>query len=197
MVGVLLLTAFIVALVLWVTIGRDEPLGIPASETQTSVDSGAVAVIPEQGAAAIVAVHTFDPNGTDTEERDDLIPNATDGNVATAWMTLCYSDRFMSGKPGVGLVADLGTPRTGVFTVVLGSAPYQVKVFTTGEATAPTTFSAWGSPLGSFDGQQAKTISVELSTPTRYVLVAFNELGVDTGCTTNDYRGSIQEMYVT
>ena len=198
-VGVLLLTAFIVALVLWVTIGREDDVGgLPGSGTQSTTDSSAAAdVVPEPGAAEIVAVQTFDPNGSDTEERDDLIANATDGNVATAWTTLCYSDRFLSGKPGVGLVADLGSPRNGVFTAVLGSAPYQVKIFAAGEGIAPTTFAAWGAPLATFDGLQAETITVQLSTPARFVLVAFNELGVDSGCTTNDYRGSIQEMYVT
>lgn len=196
-VGILLVTAFIVALVLWVTIGRDDPKSNPGSGSDTPVDSAAAAAIPEPGAAAIVAVSSFDPNGSETDERDDLIANATDGNATTAWTTLCYSDRFMSGKPGVGLVADLGSARSGVFTVVLGSAPYQVKIFSAAEGTAPATFGAWGAPLDSFDGQQAETVSVQLTTPARYVLVAFNELGVDTGCTTdNDYRGSIQEMYV-
>ena len=196
-VGVLLVTAFVVALVLWVTIGQDDPNSTPGSNTQGPVDSGAVAAIPAPGAAAIVAVHTFDPEGTDPEERDDLLANATDGNVATAWTTLCYENRFMSGKTGVGLVADLGSARTGTFTVVLGSAPYQVKIFAGGEGTAPTTFDGWGAPVGEFDGQQAETVSVQLTTPARYVLVAFNELGDDSGCTSNnDYRGSIQEMYV-
>jgi hypothetical protein len=104
----------------------------------------------------------------------------------------------MSGKTGVGLVADLGSPRSGVFTAILGSAPYQVKVYAAGEGTAPATFDAWASPLDSFDGLEATTISVQLSTPARYVLVAFNELGEDAGCTgNNDYRGSILEMYVS
>ena len=195
-VGILLVTAFIVAVVLWVTIGRDDA-GSGTSDSKAPIDSSAVAAIPEPGAAAIVAVHTFDPEGTDPEERDDLIANATDGNVATAWTTLCYENRFMSGKTGVGLIADLGSARSGTFTVVLGSAPYQVKVYAFGEGAAPTTFAAWGAPIGEFDGQQAETISVSLATPARYVLVAFNELGDDAGCTSNnDYRGSIQEMYV-
>ncbi|MEQ1874116.1 MAG: serine/threonine-protein kinase [Ilumatobacteraceae bacterium] len=194
-VGLLLVTAFIVAAVLWATLGRDEdPGGIPGSQTSLGADAAAV---PEPGEAKIVGVTTFDPNGTDTEERDDLIPNATDGNVATAWTTLCYADRFLGGKPGVGLVADLGSPRSGVFTAVLGSAPYQVKIYAAGEGTAPTSFAAWGAPIGEFDGQEAETISVQLTTAARYVLVAFNELGDDSGCTSdNDYRGSIQEMYV-
>ena len=179
----------------WATIGRDEGGAFPGSQDQ--VDSTSAA-IPDPGATKIVDVNTFDPEGTDTEERDDLKSNATDGNVATAWTTLCYENRFMSGKTGVGLVADLGSARTGVFNVVLGSAPYQVKIFAFGEGAAPNSFAGWGPAIGEFAGEQAEPISVQLSTPARYVLVAFNELGVDNGCTNdNDYRGSIQEMYVT
>ena len=193
-VGILLVTAFIVAVVLWATIGRDDA---PPSDSNAPVDSGAQVAIPDPGAAAIVAVRTFDPEGSDPEERDDLLANATDGNVATAWTTLCYENRFMSGKTGVGLIADLGSARNGTFTVVLGSAPYQVKIFAIGDGTPPETFAAWGAPLDEFDGLQADTISVTLATPARYVLVAFNELGDDAGCTNNnDYRGSIQEMYI-
>ena len=193
-VGILLVTAFIVAVVLWATIGRDDA---PPSDSNAPVDSGAQVAIPDPGAAAIVAVRTFDPEGSDPEERDDLLANATDGNVATAWTTLCYENRFMSGKTGVGLIADLGSARNGTFTVVLGSAPYQVKIFAIGDGTPPETFAAWGAPLDEFDGLQADTISVTLATPARYVLVAFNELGDDDGCTNNnDYRGSIQEMYI-
>ncbi len=196
-VGILLVTAFIVALILWVTVGRDDSGSSPGSESQVPVDSNAPIAIPDPGAAAIVGVQTYDPEGTDPEERDDLIANATDGNVATSWTTLCYENRFMGGKSGVGLIADLGSARSGTFTVVLGSAPYQVKIFASGEAVAPAAFVAWGTPVGEFDGLQAETISVQLTTPARYVLVAFNELGEDSGCTSNnDYRGSIQEMYL-
>ncbi|MCE9621077.1 MAG: serine/threonine protein kinase [Actinomycetia bacterium] len=196
-VGVLLVTAFIVAVVLWVTIGRDDPGSNPGSDSVVPGDSTALTALTGSGAADIVSVQTFDPEGTDPEERDDLIANATDGNVATAWTTLCYENRFMSGKTGVGLVADLGSARSGTFTVVLGSAPYQVKVFASAQGTAPGTFGGWGTPIGEFNGLEAQTVSVELTTPARFVLVSFNELGTDAGCTNdNDFRGSIQEMYI-
>ncbi len=40
-----------------------------------------------------------------------------DGDPATVWSTLCYGSRTLGGKGGVGLVADLGTPAIGTFTV--------------------------------------------------------------------------------
>lgn len=202
-VGGLLLTAFVVALVLWVTIGRDSQGSLPVIDTNGADASGIDSTPADAtvgapiGPASIVGVQTYDPNGTDTEERDDLIALATDGNLATSWTTLCYADRYLGGKPGVGLVADLGSAHTGVFTVVLGSAPYQVKIFASNAEQPPPSFESWGTPVGKFDGLQAETISVQLVTPARFVLVAFNELGVDPGCTQNDYRGSILEMSIT
>ena len=35
---------------------------------------------------------------------------------------------------------------------------------------------------------------MELTTPARYVLVSFNELGADPACTDNPYRGVIKEL---
>ncbi|MBI4884994.1 MAG: protein kinase [Actinobacteria bacterium] len=195
-VGGLLLIAFIVALVLWVTIGRDDPASEPGANSSGAPEAAGdtIDLGTDLGPTQIIAVQTFDPEGTDTSENDDQIAAATDGDTTTGWTTLCYSNRFLSGKTGVGLVADLGAARTGVFTVILGSAPYQVKIFAVGDGEMPTTFDAWGSPVDRRDGLTSETISVELSTAARYVLVAFNELGVDPSCTTNDYRGRIVEM---
>ena len=71
---------------------------------------------------------------------------------------------------------------------------YQLKVFAAPEGTQPTTFSGWGEAVGSFNGQQAGTVAVDLATPARYVLVSFNELGTDNACTDNPYRGAINEL---
>ena len=190
-VGGLLVVAFIVGLVLWVTMGNDDSTGFTPAGTAAAVapnDAGASAT-----PAAIVSVRTFDPDG-DSEERDDLIGNATDGDLSTSWTTVCYSSKYLGGKGGVGLVADLGAARTGTFIVALGSAPYQLKVFAAGEGEQPRSFSLWGDPVDSRDGSQADTVSVQLTQPTRFVLVSFNELGPDAGCSDNRYRGAIKEL---
>ena len=190
-VGGLLLVAFIVGLVLWVTMSNDDPSGFtpattPAPDTTPVVDEAPTA-------AAITSVRTFDPEG-DQVERDDFVDNAWDNDLSTSWATVCYSSKFLGGKQGVGLIADLGTNGTGTFTVALGSAPYQVKVFAAPDGSVPTSFSAWGNPVDSFDGLEPTDLSVQLTTPVRYVLVSFNELGADPACTDNPYRGVIKEL---
>ena len=193
-VGGLLLVAFIVGLVLWVTMSNDDASGFEVATTVGPDTTPVAAVTPT--AAAITSVRTFDPEG-DQVERDELAPNAKDNDLGTAWTTVCYSSKFLGGKQGVGLIADLGTDATGTFTIALGSAPYQVKVFTTADGSAPTSFSGWGTAVESFDGVEATTLSVELTTPARYVLVSFNELGSDPACTDNPYRGVIKELGFT
>ena len=190
-VGGLLLVAFVVGLVLWVTMSNDDSSGFAAATTTAPDTTPVVAATPT--AAAITSVRTFDPEG-DQVERDEFAPNAMDNDLSTAWTTVCYSSKFLGGKQGVGVIADLGSNGTGTFTVALGSAPYQVKVFAAPDGSVPTSFSAWGSPIDSFNGVEATDLSVELTTPARFVLVSFNELGTDPACTDNPYRGVIKEL---
>jgi hypothetical protein len=190
-VGGLLLIAFVVGLVLWVTMGSDDPGGF--SPAITSLPDTSEVVVSTPPAAGIVAVHTFDPDG-DQQERDDLTPLATDHDLSTAWTTVCYSSKYLGGKQGVGLVADLGSARTGTLTVVIGSAPYQLKVFAAPDGTQPSTFEGWGTAVDSFAGQTPETVTVQITEATRFVLMSFNELGSGNGCTDNPYRGSIKEF---
>jgi eukaryotic-like serine/threonine-protein kinase len=60
----------------------------------------------------IVDAQDFDPHGGDGEHPAE-VGNAWDSNEKTLWETENYSDALAAqGKPGVGLVFDLGEPRT-------------------------------------------------------------------------------------
>lgn len=58
----------------------------------------------------IVKVRDFDPYGVDGENPDQR-RFSVDRDPLTAWTTLNYYDPFLGGKPGVGLLIDLGAPR--------------------------------------------------------------------------------------
>ncbi len=194
-VGGLLLLAFIVGLVLWVTMGNDDPQGFSPASTaapDTSVVDGQ-STGDNAGAASIVSVRTFDPDG-DNVERDELAALVIDNDTSTAWTTVCYQSQFLGGKNGVGLVADLGSARTGTLSVALGSAPFQLKVFATADGEPPTSYAGWGQEVDASNGQEPQTVTVDITTPARYLLVSFNELAPDSSCSDNPYRGAIQEI---
>jgi serine/threonine-protein kinase len=193
-IGVLLAVAFVVALVLWVTMGTDG--GTAPLDTGTTGGLGESTVAPTGApvvGGSVLSVRTFDPDGNG-QERDDLAPLAIDGNAETEWITVCYGDRYLGGKGGVGLVVDLGADRTGTLTVTLGSGPYQLRVYTALDGATPATFAEWGGPVKSANGTVPETVSVPITQPGRYVLVSFVELGTNNNCTNNPYRGSIREL---
>ncbi len=193
-IGGLLLIALVVGLVLLATLGDDDPGGFtPPTSVLPDATVGPVAA----ASTGVVGVRTYDPDGSDPTENDDLADLAIDGDPATSWRTLCYSDRFLGGtKRGVGLVADLGANATGTFTALVASAPYQVRIFAAPDGPLPAGFGDWGSPLQSFAATSPGNVGVNLTTPARWVLVSFNELGSDTACD-KPYRGRLAELVFT
>ena len=70
--------------------------------------------------AAGIAISPFDPPPGDGPENTGAVPNAVDGDPATAWDTERYdTSRFGGLKEGVGLLVDLGEP-TAVEQVEVG-----------------------------------------------------------------------------
>jgi len=76
----------------------------------------------------VAAVSDFDPHGGDGEhpEEADL---AADGDASTAWTTQNYHDSLeLQGKPGVGLVFDLGEARAVEEIRITGSPGMDVEL---------------------------------------------------------------------
>lgn len=192
LVGGLLAAALVLAGLLWATLHDDTPdHGFAAPPSVVPVTTTTAAIAPS---SKIVKVTTYDPEGDDGQENDDLVSRTIDGNPATIWSTLCYGSKTLGGKQGVGVVADLGTAATGTFTVFIASAPYQIQILTAPEGAIPGQIVDWGSPLKRAVGADPEAITVSISTPTRYVLVMFKQLAKTAECTKNPYRGDISEM---
>lgn len=73
--------------------------------------------LPGLGGAASAAdlrpgtVTSYDPEGNDGVERDDLVPLASDGDPDTAWFTSTYANAELGNlKRGVGLLVSFGEP---------------------------------------------------------------------------------------
>lgn len=191
----LLIAALVVGGALWFTLGKGSQPGAGANTTIVPVTSVGPVPTVITGPVAIAGVRSFDPDGDGTEN-DEMLPLLTDGDPNTAWHTVCYEDRYLGGKGGVGVVADLGADHSGVFTASIASAPYQVRIYAVPSGTEPTTFDGWGTPMQKFAGTEPGDVSVQFTTPVRYVLVSFLELGTGNNCSNNPYRGSIRELSV-
>jgi len=191
----LLVLAVIVGLVLWAT--KDSDPDIPQFTPVTEVGSATSLPVASAGPVSIVGIATFDPGdpngGVENPDSADL---AIDGNTATAWTTVCYNDQYFNGKPGVGLVAQLSGAGTGVATIDIASAPYQVEVFASVAEVAPTTMDGWGARLGDrISAREPGSFDATVAEPSRWLLVLMREAGDDNSCSSNfRLQGAISEI---
>ncbi len=151
-------------------------------------DSGA-----SSGPVQVVAAEDFDPYGDDKSEHPDEVAFAHDGDPSTAWETQEYNSTLEAlGKPGVGLILDIGDARTlsGVELALLNAgADVEVRVAPADSASAPADADAWQT-VGTV-GDAAADVTVDFDEPveTRFVLIWFTALAQDGA----NYRGGVRE----
>jgi serine/threonine-protein kinase len=125
------------------------------------------------GAVTLNATATYDPPPGDGQEHDERIPLATDGDPGTYWETERYSSGLAgSGKQGVGLVLDAGSPvRPEAITVTSDTPGYTAEI------------RAGAAPGGPFnvvasrqDGGRETRFALDLSQPLRYYVVWITQL---------------------
>jgi len=160
----------------------------------TTADTAAESIAPAE--VSIIAVQAFDPDGDGVEE-NDTITNVLDDDPTTAWRTSCYSNEWMGAKRGVGLVVSFDAPGTRALVAEVASAPNLVEFYATDAESVPSTFEAWGAPLGpaTADLDPATVTSTQPPTAARHMLVVLQQLGPDSGCSdSNPFRGSITDL---
>lgn len=108
--------------------------GAPASTTRANANSKSilfapvVKTVPTPTTSAVgnnipvVGITEFNPFGTGSESTDP-VTLAIDGDPVSAWHTATYKTAKLDGKPGVGLILDLGAPRpvSGVSLLLVGN----------------------------------------------------------------------------
>ena len=181
----LLAIGLVVGLVLWATIRPDGPDS--AGQTTvipTTTPTTTLAAPPSPRPAAIASLQSFDPGG-DLEENDDLAPAAlADGNPQTNWETECYTDRYF-GKAGVGLVVNLAAAATGTLSFAVTTAPFQLYVYASGDATAPTDLADWGHAIADrVVSDHVTTVEVPVGVAASHLLIWFVEGGISSTCST-------------
>ena len=82
----------------------------PMPESAPQAQETPTAIAAEAGPLR-ARLGTFDPEGDDGSENDEMLPALTDGDAATTWRTDIYHSTDFGGiKPGVGIVFDLDQP---------------------------------------------------------------------------------------
>lgn len=201
MVCLLLAVGLVVSLVLWATIGPNDPQSPPAT-TVASAQGQAVEATTSPavatGGAEFSAITSFDPvsSGGNGEENEELVQDAlADGDPGSNWVTECYSDQYM-GKAGAGLVLTLSEPSTGTLGFDVGNAPYQVDVFATSDEQVPVAATGWGERLSRTTDTAPGRVDTAIPVEARHVLILVMEPGrPETGCSDDTpHQGAIGEV---
>lgn len=213
MVVVLLAIATIVVVALWFALGvRTDPDGTPTDGATVDADAPAAdepggatgddpltpADEPEaSGPVEIATVAAWDPDGDSAGENDESAPLALAGaNPDSGWPTLCYSNRYMGGKRGVGLVVTLTRASSGTVGVDSLNGPYTLELFASDAAAPPPDPDGWGSPLdGTAHATSPGRVEARVPDGTQFVLVWLRELGDDPACSDQrPFRGRLGNL---
>jgi serine/threonine-protein kinase len=168
--------------VLWRSVSSPSTKSPVASASTTPVATGPV---------NIVAVSSYDPDGDDNSENDDLIPNLLDGKSGTQWRTVCYGNNQFGSKKGVGFVAELSGRSTGTLSVDFGYAPWEVDVYGYSDSL-PSKIESWGPALARSESDDPGEATFTISQPSQYVLVYLRLAARSPQCSTkNPFQGVV------
>jgi serine/threonine-protein kinase len=181
----ILLVVVLVGVVTWRSITSDTPLTTEAPAAEPAPTMAAAPV----GPVTITRAMSYDPNGDDGVENDELLPLLLDGMPRTQWRTVCYGDKFFGSKGGVGVVLELSSPATGTLMVNPQTKPWGIEVYSALDVV-PAGLDQWGPRVAKSYGTEVGPTTFVVSEPAKYVLVWFREAGTSPACSTkNPFQG--------
>ncbi|MGH3321131.1 MAG: hypothetical protein ACRDN9_13320 [Streptosporangiaceae bacterium] len=138
----------------------------------------------------MASANAYDPLG-DGQEYDGLAPLAIDGDPGTAWRTERYDTSTLGNlKEGVGLMLDLGRPRSVrkvQLTLISGGGSVVLRA---GDEDSLDALSAVKTVK---DAPRSLTVRLQKGRSARYWLVWFTELPPGDG----GYRGGVAEIVLS
>ena len=186
-IALLLVAAMVMAVMLWRGLRNTDSGGLP-----TIVDNVEIASVN------LVGVTSFDPDGDDKVENEDMLPALLDGNPASEWTTVCYGNEFFGSKAGVGVVATLSGVGLGDLVATFGNAPYSADVFVSTAESVPASLDDWGLRVATAYGTEAGAATFEVNSPARHVLLLMRQMGRSNSCSNvNPFKGRIAELTFT
>jgi serine/threonine protein kinase len=182
---------------------NDDP-GIEAPPSTIAVSTVASGQLPPPASPVasgetpdIVGAAEFDPLPGDGRENPGQLERLTDGDLTTAWTTVCYESNYLYPKSGVGVALELNGPVAGNrLQITWPAAPWRVQVYV---ADAPgVTLADWGDPVAERGAESAGNAFFSLGGSSGdHVLIWLTQLPEGDGCGENPYRGQIGEVALT
>ena len=178
-VGGLLLAAFVVGLVLWVTMGTDEQQRSLRAAPRVPGDAAHRAAGASPSATRQHRrVHSLRPRRQRRDENDDL---AAAGHRRQPGHRVAHGllQRQVPRRQGRRRAGRRPRRQRHRHRSRSTSAARPTSCGSTPRPTAhePATFAGWGAPIDSFNGTERATVAATVATPARCVLVSFIELG--------------------
>lgn len=186
-IALLLVAAMVMSVMLW------RGLENTKSSTITSVVDNVVV-----GPVSVTSIRSYDPNGDDGLENEDMIPFLTDNNPDTSWTTVCYGNQYFGSKAGVGILLQLSGIGLGTLATTFGTAPWSAEVFASTSETVPTSLDGWGLRVANASSLTAGAATFEVASPARNVLLVLREAGRSSTCSNNNpFKGSLSDLSFT
>ena len=169
----------------WRTVTGDETLTTDAP----TLEPAPTAAAAPAGPVTITRAMSYDPNGDDGVENDELLPLLLDGLPRTQWRTVCYGDKFFGSKGGVGVVLELSTPSAGTLMVNPQTKPWGIEVYSALDVV-PATLEQWGPRVAKNYGTEVGATTFVVDDLAKYLLVWFTESGASSACSSkNPFQG--------
>ena len=164
--------------------------------TSSAIPSDPSTVV--SGPVSITKLASYDPNGDDGQENENMIPALTDNNPATTWTTVCYGDKFFGSKGGVGIAMTLSGLGVGKVSATFANGPWSAEIYSFAGDAMPQDFDAWGLRVADGYGETGGAATFDVRTPGRYMLLVLREIGPNPTCSNaNPYKGALSELTFT
>lgn len=182
-------TVVLTGLVVAAVLRTNDPENVVTPEELVAAETPIVV-----GPASIAAVNSFDPNGDDGVENEEIIGALVDKNPQSAWATSCYADKFFGAKGAVGVLVTLTGASTGMLRVNFANAPVGVEIYGA-MGDPPSGFDGWGAPMAKDYRTRGEIVKFSITQPVTHLLIKLTEVGTSSTCSaTNPHQGRINEV---
>lgn len=146
------------------------------------------------GPVTMSAINSFDPNGDDGVENEEIIGALVDKNPQSSWATSCYADKFFGAKGNVGVLVTLSGAGTGALRVNFANGPWGADIYGV-NGVPPSGFAGWGAPLAKEYRTRGEIVKFAVTTPVTHLLIMLTEIGKSSVCSANNpFQGRINEV---